>query len=178
MQSESRTIFLGLGANLGEPHVTFSSALEMLQAAIGPLQRVSSRYRSLALVLPGDHGSYPPFENIVAQFESDLSADEIFRDIVVVEKALGRVRAEEKRWGPRTIDIDILAIGSEIIATQDLRVPHARLYERDFVLIPWAEIAPLFTIPGANPIVSVEQALKALNNSGKPLYVRYNLGAL
>ena len=178
MTNELRPVYLGLGANLGEPRVTFSSALEMLQAAIGPLRAVSSRYRSLALVLPGDEGSYPPFENIVAEFESDLGAQEILRDIITVEDALGRERSSEKRWGPRTIDIDILAVGSEVVATKTLRVPHAGLFERDFVLIPWAEIAAEFLIPRANGEVSVANALKQLNSSGQPLYVRFNLGAL
>ena len=173
-----RTVFLGLGANLGEPRRAFSEALEMLQSAIGPLRAVSSRYRSLALVLPGDKDSYPPFENIVAKFESALSPHAILSAALEIESALGRERSNEKRWGPRAIDIDVLAIASEVVDSADLQVPHTRALERDFVLIPWAEIDAAFMIPRAGAAVSVADALRELNESGRQLYVRFNLGGL
>lgn len=173
-----RSVFLGLGANLGEPRRAFSSALEMLQSAIGPLRAVSSRYRSLALVLPGDKDSYPPFENIVAKFESALSPHDILNAALDIESALGRERSNEKRWGPRALDIDILAVDSEVIESANLQVPHVRALERDFVLIPWAEIAGSFMIPRVAGAISVADALRELNESGQPLYVRFNLGGL
>lgn len=175
----TRSVFLGLGANLGQPRATFSAALERLQAALGPMLAVSSRYRSLALVLPGDKGSYPPFENIVAQFKCSLDAHSILDAIFEIENSLGRDRKTERRWGPRKIDIDILAIDGEKFESTELTIPHNRIFERDFVLVPWAEIAPDFVLnTSKSELRSVSQALKELNASGQPLYVRYNLGAV
>jgi 2-amino-4-hydroxy-6-hydroxymethyldihydropteridine diphosphokinase len=130
------TAFVGVGANLGD-------AAAAVRRALGDLGRLtattliarSSLYRSR----PVDAGG-PDYVNAVAQVETTLDAGELLRQLQQIEQRAGRERPY--RNAPRTLDLDLLLYGDERIATADLTVPHPRMQERAFVLLPLAEIAP------------------------------------
>ncbi len=128
---------LGFGGNLGDPVAAFAAALRGLADASGvKLTRVSSVWRTA----PWGKLDQPEFLNLAALLETDLQARELLALCLALERSQGRERGE--RWGPRTLDIDILTYGAEIIDEPGLQVPHPRMIERAFVLAPLAEIAP------------------------------------
>lgn len=145
MTGEARTAwviaFLGLGSNLGDRAGMLSAALGLLA---GPDLRVIRKSR-LYESPPWGKTDQPPFLNQVAEVETTLSPEMLLARCREVEDALGRVRRE--RWGPRTIDIDILLYGDLVIETSDLVVPHAELRRRAFVLVPLAEVVPALRLP-------------------------------
>ncbi|MCK0196386.1 2-amino-4-hydroxy-6-hydroxymethyldihydropteridine diphosphokinase [Ancylobacter sp. 6x-1] len=103
-----------------------------------------------------------PYLNMVVAVETELSARELLHMLLGVEHAFGRDRTKEVRFGPRTIDIDILLYGDDVVAEPDLEIPHPRMMERAFALVPLAEIAPDLVIGG----VAVKEALARLDRSG------------
>jgi len=128
--------FVGLGANLGDPQAALRSALAALAALPGTrLARSSRCYRSA----PVDAGG-PDYLNAVAQLETTLDAFALLRALQAIESAAGRERPY--RNAPRTLDLDLLLYGSARIDGARLTVPHPRLRERAFVLLPLAELAP------------------------------------
>ncbi|MFN7835189.1 MAG: 2-amino-4-hydroxy-6-hydroxymethyldihydropteridine diphosphokinase [Burkholderiaceae bacterium] len=136
-------IYIGLGANIGEPHTALDHALDGLR----PLARngevtVSPRYRSAPIDALG-----PDFINAVATFDSEQSAIEILRHLHALEAAAGRQRSY--RNAPRTLDLDLLLFGDEQIASAAMTVPHPRMLQRAFVLKPLLDLAPDIHIPGA-----------------------------
>ena len=131
-------VFLGLGANLGDREHNLRDALRMVGERCG-IVAVSSLYQSPALVGEGEPPG-PDFLNAVVEIETDMSPHELLALLKEIEHALGR--RPSKRWAARPIDIDILLYGDEVIDTPELTIPHAALPERDFVLVPLAEIAP------------------------------------
>ena len=136
-------IFLGLGSNLEEPIVQLRSAIRTIDALDETrLVRASSLYRTA----PWGIDDQPPFINAVIEVRCTLEPDQLMAALLGIEAEAGRKRA--LRWGPRIIDLDILAWGDRQIDIPGLTVPHPRISGRDFVLIPWAEIAPDFEIPG------------------------------
>ena len=130
---------LGLGGNLGDVRLTFDHALEAL-CEDGDVRLVarSSDYQTP----PWGVTDQPAFINACLRVETALEPHALLRRTRGVETMFGRDRARETRWGPRTLDIDILAYGQARIDTPDLQLPHPRMLERAFVLIPLAEIAP------------------------------------
>lgn len=142
MEQASR-IFLGLGTNEGD-------RLWFLRQALGNLcQFLSVDVRVVSSVYETEPVGYADqewFLNAVIELESMTSPDVLLSVIRDIEKKLLRHRVV--RWGPRTIDIDILCFGEQIIERPDLQVPHPRLKERRFVLEPFAEIAPAWRYPG------------------------------
>jgi 2-amino-4-hydroxy-6-hydroxymethyldihydropteridine diphosphokinase len=90
----------------------------------------------------------PDFLNAVAMLETSLPARELLGELLVIERAHGRDRMHETRWGPRTLDLDLLLYGDETVDEPGLRVPHPHLHERAFALRPLLEIAPEVSIPG------------------------------
>jgi 2-amino-4-hydroxy-6-hydroxymethyldihydropteridine diphosphokinase len=135
--------YIALGSNLGDRAGLIRSALDALAATPGiRLGRVSSLLENPAV--GGPEGS-PPFLNAAAQIETSLDPDALLERLLEIERQLGRTRREPN--APRTIDLDLLLYGDQIIDTQNLRVPHPRMHERDFVLKPLAEIAPDATHP-------------------------------
>ena len=100
--------------------------------------------------------------NLCIAVDTTLTPHALLARAQAVERALGRDRAHEQRWGPRTLDIDILAYGDLVLNEPDLTLPHPRLNERAFVLVPLAEIAPARIIAG----VRVDEALKRVDNTG------------
>ena len=128
---------LGLGGNIGDVTASFIHALRCLSDAPGvSLQRVSSIY----LTPPWGKLDQPSFLNMAALVETSLSARALLALCLEIEREMGRRRLE--RWGPRTLDIDILTYGAATIDEPDLKAPHPRIAERAFVLAPLAEIAP------------------------------------
>lgn len=133
-------IYLGLGANLGNREGCLEQALKLLAAQCGPFCR-SSIYETP----PWGDPDQPPFLNLVARGQTQLGPCALLARIKEAEQLLGRTPS--RRWGPREIDVDLLAYGDAIIGTDSLQVPHARLHERAFVLVPLAEVAPNWTHP-------------------------------
>jgi 2-amino-4-hydroxy-6-hydroxymethyldihydropteridine diphosphokinase len=149
-------IGLGLGANLGDAPAAISNALRTLEdRGHVRIDRISSLYRTK----PWGPVSQPDFANACALGETNLSPRELLNEIKLVETQLGRVTSE--RWGPRAIDIDILFYEDASLDTPDLVIPHESLFERAFVLVPLAEIAPNLIIGGK----SVRDAARAIDGA-------------
>jgi 2-amino-4-hydroxy-6-hydroxymethyldihydropteridine diphosphokinase len=130
------TVYLSLGANLGDRAATLNQALRLLGAGGVNILRTSSLWETA----PQDVKRQPWFLNLVAEAETALFPRQLLHHIQRVEKELGRRRLRPK--GPRTIDVDILLFGNFVIRTEDLEIPHPRLAQRRFVLAPLAELAP------------------------------------
>lgn len=144
-----RLAWIGLGANLGEPQLALRSALDELSAL--PQSRLL-RHSSLYRTAPVDAGG-PDYLNAVAQIETGLEAATLLARLQAIERRHGRRRGV--RNAPRTLDLDLLLYADECIATPGLTVPHPRLHERAFVLVPLAELAPELAIPGWGPIAAL-----------------------
>jgi 2-amino-4-hydroxy-6-hydroxymethyldihydropteridine diphosphokinase len=130
--------YVGLGANLGDREQSIRDAVSALPGVV-----VVSTLRETDPVGVIDQ---PKFLNGVAALETELQPQELLDLLLAVERRLGRERRE--RWGPRTIDLDLLLYGDEVIDEEGLTVPHPHLHERRFVLEPLAEIAPTLVVPG------------------------------
>jgi 2-amino-4-hydroxy-6-hydroxymethyldihydropteridine diphosphokinase len=143
------TAFVGIGSNLGEPERQIAAALEQLAAEEGiELVAVST----LEETEPVGYLDQPNFLNGAARIETELPARELLERLLAIESRLGRVRGEGLRFGPRTIDLDLLVYGDERIDQPGLTVPHPRLAERRFALEPLVELAPGLEIPGLGPV--------------------------
>jgi 2-amino-4-hydroxy-6-hydroxymethyldihydropteridine diphosphokinase len=135
-------VLLGLGGNLGDPVAAIEAALQRLDAEGVRVTRRSPLYRTP----PWGVTEQPDFVNACVAAETTLSPAALLALIHRIEAALGRERRE--RWGPRPIDIDILAYGDEAVDEPGLTIPHPRLTERAFVLVPLCDIAPDHVIKG------------------------------
>ena len=134
--------FLALGSNLGDRLATLQAALDRLGKEPGiRILRTSRIYQTDPIGPP-----QPDYLNAVAEFDTDLSPPNLLRRTQAVEAALGRVRGE--RWGPRTIDVDLLTYGAETIDQPDLQIPHPRMHQRAFVLVPLLELTSQPILPG------------------------------
>ncbi len=131
-----KTVFLSLGANLGERERYIEDAIRLLEEAGVHILRRSHLYETE----PQGLRNQPWFLNLVVEAETDLLPKRLLAAALKVERQLGRKRLQPN--GPRTIDIDILFHGSAVVDTEELKVPHPRLAERRFVLEPLAELAP------------------------------------
>ena len=150
---------LGLGGNLGDVPATLDRALALLAESGGVrLLRASSDW----LTPPWGLADQPMFVNRCALVETTLTPRALLETALGVERRLGRVREAGPRWGPRPIDIDILAYDDLGLDEPGLVLPHPRLFERAFVLVPLAEIAPDRVIAGRR----VQDALAELDTSG------------
>ncbi|WP_315833975.1 2-amino-4-hydroxy-6-hydroxymethyldihydropteridine diphosphokinase [Bradyrhizobium prioriisuperbiae] len=132
-------VLIALGGNVGDVRQTFGRAIPTIcgMAQAGLLAR-SSDYQTPAW----GNEEQPPFINACILIDTDLDPHALLFSLHKVEKKFGRDRAKETHWGPRTLDLDILAYGDERIDQPGLTIPHPRLFERAFVLVPLAEIAP------------------------------------
>ncbi len=130
-------------------------ALELLEAEDGLDVVAVSTFRETDPVGLLDQ---PRFLNGAAAVETDLSARDLLEALLRIERKLGRVR-DGTRWGPRTIDLDLLLYGDEIVDEPGLCVPHPRLHERRFALEPLAELAPQAVVPGAGRVSELLAAL-------------------
>jgi 2-amino-4-hydroxy-6-hydroxymethyldihydropteridine diphosphokinase len=130
--------YVGLGANLGDREATIGAAVAALPGVVAV-----SRLRETEPV--GVVGQ-PPFLNGAVLLETDLPPRELLGRLLAIERELGRERRE--RWGPRTIDLDLLLYGDVVVDEPGLTVPHPRLHERRFALEPLAELDPALEVPG------------------------------
>jgi 2-amino-4-hydroxy-6-hydroxymethyldihydropteridine diphosphokinase len=151
--------YVGLGANLGDRDAALRAALERLAAEPGIELVAVSSFRDTAPVGLVDQ---PRFLNAVAAVRTELPPRELLERLLAIERALGRTRAGP-RFGPRTIDLDLLLHGDEAVAEPGLTVPHPRLHERRFALEPLAELDPHLVVPGRGP---VEALLAELHSAG------------
>ena len=134
--------YIGLGANLSQPHATINAALALLNTL--PQTQVlstSSFYASAPIDADGDD-----YVNAVAALETSMGPQALLAALQKIELELGRVRSY--RNAPRTLDCDLLLFDQQIIASPSLQVPHPRMHQRAFVLLPLLEIAPTIVLPG------------------------------
>jgi 2-amino-4-hydroxy-6-hydroxymethyldihydropteridine diphosphokinase len=159
MSASAAEVFLALGGNIGDVRATFERAIAMLcdNDAVRLLAR-SSDYRTP----PWGMADQPAFINAVILASTRLPPRAVLARAQDVERALGRNRAKEQRWGPRPIDIDILAYNDLTMREVDLTLPHPHMFERAFVLLPLAEIASDRVVAGRR----IADALAALDARG------------
>jgi 2-amino-4-hydroxy-6-hydroxymethyldihydropteridine diphosphokinase len=149
--------YLGVGSNLGDREATIRKAVELLGAADGVEVVSVSTLRETEPWGPVDQ---PPFLNGAIEVETDLEPQGLLAVALGVERALGRVR-EGERWGPRTIDLDVLLYGDLVVDEPGLTLPHPRLHERRFALEPLAELSPHACVPGRGRVGELLTALEA-----------------
>jgi 2-amino-4-hydroxy-6-hydroxymethyldihydropteridine diphosphokinase len=150
---------LALGGNVGDVRATLERAITML--CDGEKMRLiarSSDYRTP----PWGVTDQPPFVNAAVAVATQLMPHALLARAQGIERALGRVRANEPRWGPRPIDIDLIAYDDLVLNTAELTLPHPRLFERAFVLVPLAEIVPERLIGS----IKVRDALAKIDRTG------------
>lgn len=140
-------VFVGLGSNLGDREGYFQQVVDLFEKQPGlEIVKISSIYETK----PEGLTNQPDFYNLVMEIQTSLPALELFAFFRTIEQLLGR--EWNIRWGPRTIDLDILFYGDEVIDEINLTVPHPRITERSFVLVPLLEIAPDATLPDGKPL--------------------------
>lgn len=144
-------VYVGLGANLGERERSIRSAAELIG---------SRRLSSLRETEPWGLVGQPRFLNAAAELDTELGPGELLGRLLEVERAIGRVRGAV-RYGPRTIDLDLLLYGTETIDEPGLVVPHPRLHERLFALEPLAELAPDLVVPGRGSVSALIAELQS-----------------
>jgi 2-amino-4-hydroxy-6-hydroxymethyldihydropteridine diphosphokinase len=140
--------YVGLGANLGDREASLHAALDRLRATRGIEIVAVSSFRETD---PVGYLAQPRFVNAAAAVETELTPRELLDALLAVERSLGRTR-EGPRYGPRTIDLDLLLYGDESLREPGLTVPHPRLHERAFALTPLAELDPALVVPGRGPV--------------------------
>jgi 2-amino-4-hydroxy-6-hydroxymethyldihydropteridine diphosphokinase len=134
--------YIGLGSNLGDREAMIRLALDDIARLPGTtLLKASSLYDTE----PVGEVEQPNFLNAVAVIDTELTARQLLWNLLLVEKRLGRVRTQ--KWGPRTMDLDLLLYGNLIVEEPDLRVPHPELTRRSFVLVPLVELEPMLVHP-------------------------------
>jgi 2-amino-4-hydroxy-6-hydroxymethyldihydropteridine diphosphokinase len=137
--------YVGLGANLGDREGSIRRAAELIGAR---------RLSSIIETEPWGMVDQPDFLNAVAELETDAGPGPLLDRLLDVERELGRVR-DGTRWGPRLIDLDLLVYGAVTSESEGLTLPHPRLHERLFVLIPLAELAPDLVVPGRGTVADL-----------------------
>ena len=151
--------FIALGGNVGDVRATFERTIVMLchDQSVRLIAR-SSDYRTP----PWGVTDQPPFVNAVIAVATNLEPHALLSRMQDCERALGRDRTTEQHWGPRTIDLDLLLYNDRTITDETLTLPHPRMLERAFVLVPFAEIAPERIVSG----VKVRDALARIDTEG------------
>jgi 2-amino-4-hydroxy-6-hydroxymethyldihydropteridine diphosphokinase len=144
-----RAVVLALGSNLGDRMYHLQRGIDMLADDGLTVTAVSGVFETTAVGGPAQ----ADYLNAVLLARSSLSAREILASCAAAERAAGRVRTI--RWGPRTLDVDIIACGAERSAAADLTLPHPRAHERAFVLAPWLDVQPAAVLPGWGPVVDL-----------------------
>lgn len=148
-------VYLSLGSNLGDRRDSLERAVRRLEETAGVrVTKVSSVYRSAPLGVT----EQPEFANLALEAHTALAPRVLLEAVKGIERALGRTPGE--RWGPRVIDIDILMYDSLSVEDDDLVLPHPRMEERAFVIVPLAEIAPELTLPSGRRVAELANALQ------------------
>lgn len=164
------SLILALGSNMGDPRNTFKAAFNLISDNIGPILEYSKIYRTKPLNPPElSNSSQPDFINAACLCESYLSEEETLKNILLIETTLGRDRSKEIRWGPRTIDIDLLDYNNNIYSSSNLKIPHPEIQNRDFVLLPLKDVAPNYIHPKLN--LSIDQIIIQYKEKNLPDFV-------
>lgn len=151
---------LSLGGNIGDREQTLKNAISEIEDINGvELVSTSSFYESVAVTLSGEDENAPKFLNCVIKINTKLEPKKLLKKLFEIENSHGRVRLE--RWGPRTLDIDIIVFGSEFVQTKSLQIPHPRAHQRGFVLIPWSEIDPEAVLPGHGSVAKLAERFRS-----------------
>jgi 2-amino-4-hydroxy-6-hydroxymethyldihydropteridine diphosphokinase len=144
------TVVLALGSNLGDRLASLQEGVDVLCARPGLFDvRVSPVYETAPVGGPAQ----PDYLNAVLVATTTLSAQAVLERSQEAESALGRVRGQ--RWGPRTLDVDVIVYGAEVSDDPELTLPHPRAHERAFVLAPWHDVDPGAVIPGYGPVADL-----------------------
>ena len=155
-----QTAFVGLGANLGLAEASVRAAILALGAVPQTMLIAASRlYRTPAW----GRENQPDFINAVAQLRTTLAPLQLLDALLGIEQSFGRMRQAGERWGPRTLDLDLLLYADQVIALPRLQVPHPHLHARAFALLPLSELAPEAIIPGHGTVQQALQALQAID---------------
>ena len=133
------TAWVGVGSNVGDREAAIRSGVEALDRSEGIAVQAMSALRETVPVGFADQGRYL---NAVVEIATCLNPRQLLARCLAIEAAHGRDRGSEQRWGPRRLDLDLLLYGDAVIEEADLTVPHPRMHERLFVLVPMAELAP------------------------------------
>jgi 2-amino-4-hydroxy-6-hydroxymethyldihydropteridine diphosphokinase len=149
-------VYIALGSNLDDPAANVRAGFEAL--AMLPDTRLAA-VSSLYANPPVGYADQPDFVNAVARIETGLAPQALLDALLEVERRFGRVRDFPN--APRTLDLDIVLYGSEVITQPDLTIPHPRMHERAFVLVPLAEIAPNVVVPGRGPVSVLAQHVES-----------------
>jgi 2-amino-4-hydroxy-6-hydroxymethyldihydropteridine diphosphokinase len=144
-------VFVGLGANLGEREATIRKAATMLG---------THRLSSIRETEPWGYEDQPSFLNAAAEIDWGLTPRALLDRVLEIERELGRTR-EGPRYGPRTIDLDLLLFGDEVVDEPGLTIPHPRLHERLFVLEPLFELEPGLSVPGRGALAAMIAELQS-----------------
>jgi 2-amino-4-hydroxy-6-hydroxymethyldihydropteridine diphosphokinase len=153
------SVLVALGGNVGDVRATFKQAIgQLCGMAQGALIARSSDYTTP----PWGDEDQDPFINACVEIETGLDPHALLSVMQKVEQEFGRTRAKDRRWGPRTLDLDLIAYDDVSLHTVDLTLPHPRLFERAFVLVPLAEIAPDRAIGGS----TAREALASVSTQG------------
>ncbi len=161
-----RSVYIGLGSNLGKKIKNLQEAVERLRKIKGiNVKKTSSFY----LTAPWGKTDQEEFVNQVIEIETDMPSQELLKNLQKIEIRMGRRRREE--WGPRTIDLDILLYGNEVIDSPELKVPHPYMRERLFVLVPLQEIASNLVFPDGGATLE-EVLVRVLARGGKEKVVK------
>jgi 2-amino-4-hydroxy-6-hydroxymethyldihydropteridine diphosphokinase len=145
-----RIAHIGIGSNQDDPVRQVRDAFEELAAL--PSTRLAAR-SSLYRTAPVGGPDQPDFVNAVARVETALTPAALLQRLLAIEQRHGRVRGE--RYGPRALDLDLLLYADEVVGARGLQVPHPRMHERAFVLLPLEEVTPGLTIPGRGPVANL-----------------------
>lgn len=163
----SQAAYLGLGANVGDPLETLTAAVEVLDDIDGfTVVDVSGVYISPPWPPPDDPRSVEQddYLNLVVHGAVSITPHELLRETQLIEAAFGRDRSREQRWGPRTLDIDLLLVGNEVIDTPELMVPHPRIAERSFVLVPLMEVMPGGELPDGRRLTRLAMEMSPIDD--------------
>ncbi|WP_428771421.1 2-amino-4-hydroxy-6-hydroxymethyldihydropteridine diphosphokinase [Vibrio sp.] len=157
------TAYIAVGSNLSDPVTQAKQAIEALKTLPKSTWLASSSLYSSTPMGPQDQ---PDYINAVVAIKTELTPLELLDCTQTIEQQQGRVRKEE-RWGPRTLDLDILLYGNEVMDTERLTIPHYGMKQREFVLYPLAEIAPDLTLPDGTEL---NQLLRQVPRNGLSIW--------
>lgn len=142
--SKMETCYVLFGSNMGDKEATFEQACRLINNRCGTIRDLSAAFESE----PWGFDAEEWFLNRVVVFDTDMEPEALLRELLDIEKELGRVRhPEAKGYTSRTVDLDILYYGNRVIQTERLTVPHPRLHQRRFALVPMCDVAPYWVHP-------------------------------
>jgi 2-amino-4-hydroxy-6-hydroxymethyldihydropteridine diphosphokinase len=142
----SNEYFIAIGGNIGDVEKRFFDTLTLVEKKIGKISNLSKIYLSKPLPTR-DCITQDRYLNAVFMVSTEFAPKDVLNSLIKIEEEMGRDRNLSVGWGPRTIDLDIISISNQIIEEDNLKIPHPRMYERDFVLLPLKDISPEWSCP-------------------------------